>query len=281
MVNYENVPERSRTCHREAGTTNAQPSAATPLPCPQPRTARDQDAHPRVTVFLTLAPQRCPRVPAGTRLHRFAYLGLNQQSLKPGLPEGCVMVTYVSVTASGHSPQRLGFYKREAASGRGSKTPPASSSKAFESQLLEKKGFPLGLWGVEGDESNTHTCAGPNPTAVTARPFTASALPCVSHQCNGRTGAGNLKLVVREAAQRMSLWDSDESQPQRDQKEGIPSKGSRQCPSLLGPVNKNHSGHTALQACTPRVGTPSREGCCCSTLLPFFAPGLSPRGSEK
>lgn len=48
-----------------------------------------------------------------------------------------------------------------------------------------------------------------------------------------------------------------------------------------GTVNKNHSGHTALRACTPRVATLSRGAAAAPTLLPFFAPGLSPRGSES
>jgi len=61
----------------------------------------------QVTVFLTLAhPRDAPHNASWhTRQHRFAYLGLIQQSLKPGIPEGCLMVTYMSVTASGHSPQ--------------------------------------------------------------------------------------------------------------------------------------------------------------------------------
>lgn len=52
-------------------------------------------------------------------------------------------------------------------------------------------------------------------------------------------------------------------------------------PKPGSPVNKNHVGHTALQACTPRVSTLSHGAAAAPTRLPFCAPRLSPRGSES
>ena len=69
MVNYENVPERSRTCHREAGTTNAQPECShTSPPAHNTHSQRPRMPIHRVTVFLTLAPPEMPHaMPAGTQ----------------------------------------------------------------------------------------------------------------------------------------------------------------------------------------------------------------------
>lgn len=69
MVNYENVPERSRTCHREAGTTNAQPECShTSPPCPQHAQPETQDAHPPGHCLSHPSPPEMPHaMPAGTQ----------------------------------------------------------------------------------------------------------------------------------------------------------------------------------------------------------------------
>lgn len=97
------------------------------------------------------------------------------------------MVTYVSVTASGpQSPSGLGSMRREPAEGALGDT---SLPQGIESQLLEKKEVSTRLWGVEG-MSNTHTCAGPNPTAVTADHSTRQLSHVSVTSAVGRTGAG-------------------------------------------------------------------------------------------
>ena len=95
------MPSRSWDDKR---TARVQPHLS---PCPQHIQPETQDAHPPGHCLSHPSPPGDAPCDATwhTRLHRFAYLGLNQQSPKPGIPEGCLKVTYVSVTASGHSPQ--------------------------------------------------------------------------------------------------------------------------------------------------------------------------------
>lgn len=70
--------------HREAGTTNAQPECSHTSPPALYAQPETQDAHPRVTVFLTLAPppRDAPRDASWhARLHRVCLLGT--KSAKP------------------------------------------------------------------------------------------------------------------------------------------------------------------------------------------------------
>ena len=82
------------------------------------------------------------------------YLGLNQQILKPGIPEGCLMVTYMGVTASGHSPHpqtlcrhqggHRGFWKakespKDGARPEGNPPPPPPTSPVGKDTSLKAR----------------------------------------------------------------------------------------------------------------------------------------------